>query len=620
MSGHGESSQHDATFHSTHTLTEQVWYQTVYQGDDAPQLTLRALVTGFVLGGVMSLSNLYVSMKTGWSLGVSITSCILAFAAFSTLQRMFPRFFGKTFGTLENYTAQSVAASAGCASSAGLSSAIPALYMVQGKWMDSWQLAFWITAISLLGVVMAIPMKRQMINVEQLKFPSGIATAETLKSLHASGGEAIGQARSLLYTGVVGLVIGWLRDAWELIPGFIAFPGKILGNPMSSLTLGMEGSLIMIAGGAIMGMKVAASMLLGAILNYGIAAPLLMNLDVIPDAGGLREITSKWSVWPGVAVMVSSSLLSFAFQWRTILRAFSGIGAVLGFGKGQQNDADPLDQIECPNSWFAIGFIVAGTVCVFLQYLFFGIELWMGTLAVLMTFILCLVAARATGETDITPIGALGKITQLMYGVLSPGHTTANLMTANVTAGCASHSADLLVDLKSGYLLGANPRRQFIAQLVGVFAGSLFCVPAYQLIVTPENLGTEAMPAPAAKTWAAVAEAFQKGIGSLNEYAVQGIWVGLAVGAIIVLLEKFVPASKKYLPSPTGLGISFVIPAFNSIAMFLGALIAYFLARTRPDLDRKYTIPVSSGLIAGESLIGVVIAGFTAAGIHLKWW
>ena len=104
-------------------------------------------------------------------------------------------------------------------------------------------------------------------------------------------------------------------------------------------------------------------------------------------------------------------------------------------------------------------------------------------MAVAITFILSVVAARATGETDITPIGAMGKITQLTYGVVAPTNITTNLMTASITAGAASQSADLLTDLKAGYLIGTNPRRQTIAQFFGVLAGVLVCVPIYTIIV-----------------------------------------------------------------------------------------------------------------------------------------
>src|SRR6185436_8094976 len=115
----------------------------------------------------------------------------------------------------------------------------------------------------------------------------------------------------------------------------------------------------------------------------------------------------------------------------------------------------------------------------------------LGIFSVVMSFFLALVAARSTGETDITPIGAMGKITQLAYAALSPADATTNLMTASVTANTAIASSDLLTDLKSGYLLGANPRRQFIAQFIGIFFGTAAIVPAWYLMV-PTKAALEA--------------------------------------------------------------------------------------------------------------------------------
>src|SRR6185436_14439404 len=103
----------------------------------------------------------------------------------------------------------------------------------------------------------------------------------------------------------------------------------------------------------------------------------------------------------------------------------------------------------------------------------FGMPIWQSVLAVLLSFALSVVACRVTGETDTTPIGAMGKVTQLIFGAISPGNVNVNLMSANITSGAAISSADLLTDLKSGYLLGANPRKQFIAQFCGIFIGTL---------------------------------------------------------------------------------------------------------------------------------------------------
>ena len=591
------------------------WLDNVYAGDDAVQLTPRAVISGMLIGGVMSISNLYVGLKTGWGLGVTITSCIIAYAVFTFLERIVPAYRNRPFSTLENYTMSSAASAAGYMSSAGLVSAIPALYLTTGRVLTWWEIGLWLFALSILGVFMAIPLKRQLINVDQLPFPSGIATAETLKSMHSEGGEAVVKARSLFAFGIVGAVVALWRDLFAQVKflAAYAFPAEIPFWPsafgrdlLAKYTIGIEGSLIMVAAGAIMGIRVAASMLVGSIIFYGVIGPILVERGIAQP--GYRGIVS-WVLWPSTAMMVSSGLLSFALKWRTVLRAFGGLGRLVGNASAQEHD-DPLADIEVPSSWFVFGTLASGAACVILGHWLFGITWWMGILAVLVTFFLSIVAARATGETDITPIGAMGKITQLMYGVVAPSNITTNLMTASITSGAASHAADLLTDLKSGYLLGGNPRKQTISQLFGVIAGTIVSVPAYLFVVQrdPTRLGSEALPAPSAKVWAGVAELLANGIQALPAGALQAIAVGAGLGILLTLLEEFGPRKwRPWLPSTTSLGIAGVIPAFNTFAMFAGALLAWLFARARPKAAETYTVPLSSGLIAGESLMGVAI-------------
>ncbi|HBH51919.1 MAG TPA: peptide transporter [Planctomycetaceae bacterium] len=628
------------TAHQDPDQVAREWLAKVYQGDSVRQLSLRSVVTGMLIGGVMSISNLYVGLKTGWGLTVTVTSCIIAFALFKFLEAIYPPWRKDHFTILENYTMSSAASAAGYMASAGLVSAIPALTLITGQQLKAWELMAWLTAVSLLGVFMAIPLKRQLINIDQLPFPEGLATAQTLKSMHTAGAEAIQKARALVWAAVLGSLlemwksgVGLMKEHWSAAEGWkqalteklapwalpdefplslglerflssrtAAEAGPTLGAVwLKKYMIGIEASFLMIAAGAIMGIRVGSSLLLGAIGYFGILGPWLKSSGILKET----ESITKWTLWPATALMVASGLLSFALRWKTALRAFSSLTSILGSDSKNQ---DPLEAIEVPGSWFIAGTLLSGAACVALGAYLFQVEWWMGIIAVLLTFLLSIVAARATGETSITPIGAMGKITQLTFGVLAPSNPTTNLMTASITAGAASHSADLLTDLKAGYMLGGNPRRQTISQFFGVLAGSLFCVPVYLVLVTPEALQAEKFPAPAARVWEGVARLLADGIDKLPKYALAAMIVGAVVGIVLTLLEEFLPRKyRKWIPSPTALGIAGVVPAFNSISMFLGAFLAWIFSKARPATDEKYTVPVASGLIAGESLMGVFI-------------
>ena len=625
---------------------ERDWLANVYAGDRMRQLTVRAVVMGMLLGGVMATSNVYVSLKSGWSLGVAITSCVLAYTIFAGLHRALPRLF-PPFTILENATMQAAATAAGTMTSAGLSNAIPALQMLNpGLLPADWThrmlwLIPWCILLSWLGVFIAVPAKRQMINVEQLPFPTGTAAAATLRSLHAHGREAASQAKTLFLALGFGGLLAWIRGAeapwivktpiawmpkwslfnewsapkwapWLRVPklhdtwGTNAIQlGTWQGKPLllSQLTLSFEGSLLFVASGAIISFRQAWSMLLGAVINYGLLAPHFLASGDIAEPS-FRRISS-WSLWIGVPMMVTSGLLLFFMNWRSVVRAFSSVSAFFS----KRTGVDPLEKVEVPGAWFLFGFTALGVALILLGHALFGIRYWMGAIAVLATFFLVVVAARAAGESDITPVGPISKITQLTFGLIAPGNVGVNLMTADITGGASSHAADLLQDLKSGYLLGANPRQQFLAQFFGVLAGGLVVVPVYFILIpTPAVLGTEAWPAPAALVWRGVAELLSKGITSLPMSARYGLVIGGSIGIILPLLERAFPKQKAFIPSPTGLGLAFTINGFNSISFFLGSLAALIFRKARPAAAARYTVPAASGVIAGESLMGVSIA------------
>ncbi|TKD12190.1 OPT family oligopeptide transporter [Polyangium fumosum] len=611
------------------TDPEQQWLDTVYRKGEK-QLTPRAIIAGMLIGGVMCLSNLYVFFKTGWSLGVTLTACILAFAVFELFRAA--RLTKSEFTILENNAMGSVASAAGYMTGGGNMAAFGALLMVTTTRPSAVWLMLWFGVIAAMGVFAAIPIKRQLINKEALAFPTGTATAETLRSMHEAthhgdaGAEGAGggkeKARLLGIAGLMGALLAFLRDAKAAwipfnLPGSIALPFQIAGRAAKDWTITLNCELVLVGAGALMSFRTAWSLLLSGMAGYAILAPRLAAEHAI------KEVSYKaivgWTLWPGAAILVASGLTSFFLDYKSIVRSFRGLSGIFTGGAKSEKE-EPIAEVECPTWWFPAGFAVLAPIVILLMGFLFQIPLWAGIIAVPLSVVMGFVAARVTGETDVTPTKALGPVTQAVYGVLSPGNLAGNIMSANVTGGVGLHAADLLVDLKSGWLLGASPRQQLKGQLFGVVAGALVVVPAFWLIMPdPSVLGSEEWPAPSCLVWAGVSKAFAGGLGGLPPGADRAMGIGLLLGVVLALAERFAPKKLlPFVPSPAGLGIALVIPASNAIAMFIGATIAHVLRKVKPALGERLTVPVSSGWIAGESLMGILIKLLAVAGVLQK--
>jgi OPT family oligopeptide transporter len=620
---------------------DAAWVKHYYVGDGVPQLTVRAVLTGGVLGAAMSISNLYTTLKLGWAFGVAITACVLSYAVWQgglyQLVRGARRMVGLTgpyeqMTLLENNCMQSTASAAGYSTGGTLATAVGALLLITGDEgrLGWFPVAVWVILTALLGVFLAIPMKRQMINSEQLPFPSGIAAAETLRSLYAQGRESMLKARALIGAlgagGVVAMVRSFGFIPEQIFLNFRMFTAR--GTAFSGTQLGMwfEPSLLLIAAGMIVGLRVSTWMFVGSLINYLVLAPMALDLpdwseegksffghleSIMAEDGTVAMVrVTRWSLWVGTALLVSSGLTSFALGYKTILRAIRGLGKK----KGAEGD-DPVAHLEVPMSWLVIGGVPITIGLTLLCWLAFDIAPWLGVLSVALSFVLALVACRATGETDTTPIGAMGKITQFAYAVLAPANTTVNLMTAGITAGAAGSSADLLTDLKSGYLLGANPRKQFLAQFFGVFFGVLAVIPAWYVLV-PDRAALEAFNSPATNMWFAVAQALARGIETIPESARISIVVGGIIGIVLALIEGLAPRHvKKWMPSSMGLGLAFIVPFANAFSFFIGAVLAEIWMRSHKASAERFIIPLASGAVAGESLAAAAYAMLAAAGI-----
>jgi putative OPT family oligopeptide transporter len=513
---------------------------------------------------------------------------------------------------LENNCMQSTASSAGFSTGGTLISAFAAFILLNGQPLPLPLTFAWVFFLAVLGVTMAVPMKKQMINIEQLRFPSGVAAAETLRALHSHGQKGMRAAKALGIAGGLAALDNFWHDGFAMFKKLAPyssdalvtkFNAAVFGPAWTGRTVMFSWEPIFIAAGAITGMRVCISMLIGGTLCWAVFVPLMQHAGVITGSGFRENV--QWTLWFGASCMVAAGLFSFAVQWRTAARAFLGLGRVFSRQKGP---LDEVEAIETPMKWFVAGQLISLIALSWLAQESFQMPYWQSALAVVLSFALALVACRVTGETDSTPIGPMGKVTQLTFGAINPGDINVNLMSANITAGAAGSAADLLTDLKSGYLLGAHPRKQFIAQFAGIFIGTVVSVLAFSLIVNkPEVLGGEQFPAPAAQTWAAVAQALNQGVAALEPAKVWSIVAGGLVGVLFSVLPMVFPKRQNWFPSASGFGLAWVFSWYYGLLFFIGAVIAYGFQKKAPARAEEFTYPVASGVMAGGALMGVAL-------------
>ncbi len=559
---------------------------------------------GCTIGLLLSAMNVYVGNKIGWTFGGSLIAAILSVALMKRLATARP------FGVLETNIAQTAGSAAGSmASTAGLVSAIPALGMLGIK-LTPFQMVVWALAVAYLGVFFAQPLRRQMIEVERLRFPTGTAAAETIVAMFSSGDEAAQKAKALLQWAFVAAVISLI---FYFLPS-LEHPEITFGvfATLSAWTFSLLISPVMIGAGLMIGTRVATSLVVGSIIGWGLLGPLAQDSGwVAGKIMSYKDGARGWILWTGVAIMVATALTDLLFLGPTIIRAITGLFKSKG-------DGEPLPPVEgeVPQLWWVGGLAIGTSLTIVLAKMFFDIPIHMTIIAVMLAALLSMIATRATGETDINPIGGMGKVTQLVFGGIAPGLATTNLMCAAITGAGANQAGDMMQDFKTGYLLGAKPRPQFIAQLIGVAAGVITCVPVYLLFDKAYEIGGEEMPSPAGHAWRAMAELLSKGADALPMHADKAIVIAGLISIVLTVIVKLSPPSvKKYLPSPMSIGIAMIIPAYYSIAMFIGAIILIIWKRINKTQAIALTFAVSSGLLAGEGLTGVLKAVMQLVGV-----
>jgi uncharacterized oligopeptide transporter (OPT) family protein len=499
------------------------WLENVFRGN-MPQLTLRSAVTGFMLGGILSATNLYVGAKTGWTLGVGLTSVILAFAMFRVMSRIGLR----DLTILENNCSQSIATAAGYMTSP-LVAGMAAFMWIENRPMNWWHMLSFNVVLSVLGVLVAFPMKRKFINDEQQPFPEGRACGVVLDTLYTSG-EKVGlfKAKALIIAGGIAGTISFISGeaymkvlraltlwpsvggAWDKLiasqqdkldamwhlphtldnwyywlveKGWAPLP-RIMGTDIRQLALRPELDLAMFGAGALMGIRPAISLMIGMLVNFTIIAPWMIMIGEIKplritDAGdaifGRAQILNTWSLWWGVTIMVVASLVALFAKPQVFIHAFKAV-----FAKRQPGaDSDPVRDIELPLWITWVGVPIFGALGVWMAWEYFGVPWYLGALSLPLIFVLAMIAVSSTALTGITPGGSISKIPQFIFGAAHPNHAATNLMTGVMCSEVALNSSNLLMDIKPGYMLGAKPRQQAIGHCIGIIAGCIASTPLF---------------------------------------------------------------------------------------------------------------------------------------------
>ena len=536
----------------TRAQKDEWWLHNVFRGD-MPQLTIRSGITGFLLGGVLAATALYIAAKTGISIGVGLTSVILAFALYRI---MHGAGIATDFTILENNCTQSIATAAGYMVSPLISSL--AAYMLVTERMIPWQ---HLIIVDVRGVDPRRPARvpdEAALRQRRAAAVSGRARERRgarralhgpRRRRHVQGAAPRARPRSGRASTRRSISDGWMKllqfkilrmDQWagmkepwtfhdRLDTYYYAAAAKanlyiptILGTDIRQLGLRLTLDAAMLGIGGLMGIAVATSCLLGAFINFVILAPIMIQAgDIVARIGptgavvpiSRAEIVNQWSLWWGVTMMVVGSLVSLFGRPRDLP------GTLQAQREGRRHRRPRAHRIPAVDLRRGrAGLQRAGRLGLATQ--FFGVPWFLAFISLPLIFVLSVICTNSMALTSWTPTGALSKITQFSMGAIDRTNPASNLIPAGMTGEIAANAANLLSDIKPGYMLGGKPRQQAVGHVIGIFAGAFACVPLFFLLFLPPDANgvrsvstmvSDNFAFPAALQWKGVAELIAKG-------------------------------------------------------------------------------------------------------------
>jgi len=604
------------------------------------ELTVRVIVVGILLGILMTAANAYLGLYAGMTVSASIPAAVMSMII---LRSLF-----KNVSILENNAVQTMA-SAGESLAAGIIFTVPALLVIPNVWDEIKLLETTIIALlgGLLGTMFTIALRRLFIVEEALPYPEGVACREVLVA-GEEGGEG---AQAILYAlgigAIYGLVVKGFQATHHTVEGAFSFLG-------TRLYAGMDLSIALLSVGFIVGIRIASFIFLGGVIGFGILVPMYGLLNGWGTSG--NDVEKFFAIWAeqiryvGVGAMVVGGLYTLWSMRKTII-----IGITKAIKTKASDDTELLrTEIDLPmNKVFIFSGILVVITILFYWAKTGSLILAMagGLFLALTAFFFAAVAGYIAGVvgSSNSPISGMTIATLLFTvvlvlivgdGLLNLDTSTlmlATMLIASIVASSAAIAGDVMQDLKTGHMVGATPRVQQIAEIIGVITGALVIGPTLKLLHSAFGITQTACLREAEVNGRDCSNALLAPQAELIGDIVRGAFVG-DVNVQMILLGVVIAIVLIWLKMPVmSVAIGIYLPLGLSVPIMLGGIISYFTLRSahiridgeireEPSKRAKEAakevenrgVLIGAGFIAGESILGVFVALLIVTDINLN--
>ncbi len=588
---------------STQTLAPKEW-------------TILALGVGIVVGLIMTAANVYLGLYAGMTISASIPAAVIAMGVFRAIKRK--------DSLLESNIVQTLA-SAGESLAAGVIFTVPAMILT-GVWTE---FKFWPTTLiamlgGFLGVVFMVPLRRELIlKNKELTYPEGVACASVLRagteSLEAKpNSKSATGLKTLIQALVIGSVIKFLAAAMGILKGAAEW-GTTIGA--RTLFFGSELSPALLSVGYLVNIRIAVLIFMGGAIGWWVVLPVLELPEMLGTHDPVELAYSLWSTqvrYFGVGAMIIGGIKSIISVRHGIGSSFKGLR---GSTKTRKQATERTDQ---DMSLMSLGvlFIIAILALLGLYKSLigtWGISILTTFIMIIATFIFVAVSSYIVGlvgssnnpVSGMTISALLGTAALfLVFGFEGKSAILATLGVAAVVCCAACTAGDCSQDLKTGSIVGATPRYQQLAQLIGVLIPAFVIAPVLTLLHHAYGIGV-GLKAPQATLFASLAEGLF-GQGSIPVgLVIKGMILGIVFWCVDAYLEKRKTEFRLHL-MPIAVGI--YLPLSLSVPILLGGILRWAVERSRNkkntaiEVHTDTGILLSSGLIAGEAIMGILVA------------